>query len=635
MKKLLMMIFTAGAALAASAQTMNIVVGEVTYQVPATQAGDMPYTSGTQLTVLSKTFEIDDIDSIYIDNTTVTENAVSVTWNGTTASVVVPYNIMSNLTVTADGSDVSIVQDGNVSSEITYTLSGTSSNGSFYMDGELKATFILNGLTLTNTTGAAINIEDGKRIAIQLADGTTNTLSDGSGSQKACLMVNGHAEFTGGGALILYGNYKHAYWGDEYVLMKKAMTGTITIAGAVKDGFNINQYFEQKGGNLVISGVGDDGIQVSATDDDTDEQNGEIVISGGTMNVAVTATAAKGIKSEGNITISGGTLQISTTGGGEYDAEDADTKASACIKSDANIVISDGTLTLKSTGSGGKGINCDSTLTISGGTIDITTTGKQYVYGSLDSSPKGIKANRDITISGGTITVSTMGGEGSEGIESKAKMYVTGGTIEVNSYDDGLNSGSDMHIQGGKIYVRATNNDGLDANGNLYIEGGTLVIYGGGSPECGLDANEEEGYKLYITGGTVIALGGRTSYPNSISGAAPVIVYGGSLSQNNNYALCDASGNCILDFTMVNSISGGGPGGPGGGGGSVTLVMASPSMVSGTRYTLYSGSTGSGDNWHGLYESGTVGSTSLGSVTAATPYASIGNSGGGPGGGGR
>lgn len=60
-----------------------------------------------------------------------------------------------------------------------------------------------------------------------------------------------------------------------------------------------------------------------------------------------------------------------------------------------------------------------------------------------------------------------------------------------------------MYIKGGTITVYSSGNDGLDSNGNLYFSGGTTVAYGTRSPECGIDANEEEGYTVFFTGGNV------------------------------------------------------------------------------------------------------------------------------------
>jgi hypothetical protein len=615
MKKSLLLIIAALAMLSATAQTLNVCQGSVTYGFAAAQTGTMTYTnSGKQLTILEKTFNISEIEKIYVDAASVADNTVNIVYNGTSVSVYVAGNIAKHITTTVSGANVAILQSKDVSEEITYTLSGASANGSFYMDGELKATVVLSSLTLTSADSAAINIRNGKRIAIELAG--TSTLADAAaGSQKACMMVNGHGEFTGSGTLNITGNLKHAFWGDEYVLMKKKMTGTINILGAVKDGMNINQYFEQKGGIINISGVGDDGIQVSKTDDDTDEQNGEIIISGGTMNIAVTAAAAKGIKAEGNITITDGIQTITTTGNGIYDSSDKDTKASACIKSDANIAVSGGTMTLNSTGSGGKGINCDSTLTISGGNINVKTSGNRYNYSSsLHSSPKGIKSGGNMIISGGEVSVTLSGtGDGCEAIESKAQITINGGYVYAYSYDDAINSAHDFIINDGYVFARGTNNDGIDANRNIYINGGNVIAVGGSRPENAIDA--AEGYNIYINGGNVFGIGGSTAATASASKQAS-IAFTSSVS-GKKLGLFDSNGNGLMYIEVpVTSCT--------------AVYMTANGMAANGKYTIKSGVTVSGgETWNGINTTGTISGGS--SLTTATAAAQVGSSMGGGG----
>ena len=137
-------------------------------------------------------------------------NTVTVVYNGDTATVSVADNVTQYLTVTQEGAHVSIAQCDTLATEITYTLSGTSTDGEFYMSGSYKATVELNGLTLTNTTpvysGAAVHIQNSKRINVKVITGTTNTLVDAaSGSQKGCLYVKGHAEFKQYGTLNVVG----------------------------------------------------------------------------------------------------------------------------------------------------------------------------------------------------------------------------------------------------------------------------------------------------------------------------------------------------------------------------------------------------------------------------------------------
>ncbi|MBQ6378460.1 MAG: carbohydrate-binding domain-containing protein [Prevotella sp.] len=531
------------------AQTLNVNVGNVTYQFPAAQTGDMVYEDGTTLTIMGKSFTISDITSITVDNTTVTDNTVSIAYSGTSVAVSIAGNVAQYLTPTVSGAHVSIAQSDDLADEITYVLSGTSTDGEFYMSGSYKATVELNGLTLTNTTpvysGAAVHIQNGKRINVKVVTGTVNTLVDAaSGSQKGCLYVKGHAEFKQKGTLNVTGNVKHGIKTGEYMTVKNA---TINVLSAVGDGISSNEYFLMESGTVCISDTGDDGIQcdidgdssTGETTDHEDEDSGNIYLQGGTITIDCAATAAKGIKSEGDMLITDGTISVTTTGDGEWDSDDSETKAACGLAADGNMTVSGGTLTLVAKGSGGKGMKCDGVLTVSDGTIDVKTSGGLYYNngttentnytGDTDrissdyySSPKGIKAgvksqsgnsyaySGGLVIHGGTVNVTTSG-TNAEGIESKNYLNITGGYTTVNAYDDAINSAQDLTITGGFVYARATDNDGIDANGNCYIEGGLIYAIGCKSPEVAIDANSEEQKKLYVTGGTLVAIGGLES----------------------------------------------------------------------------------------------------------------------------
>ena len=667
MKKLLFLIAILSAALAAGAQTLNVKVGNITYQFPAAQTGEMTYSDGTTLTIMGKVFTLADISSMTVDQTEVTDGTIGVSYSGTSATVTVAGNIAQYVTPTVSGAHVSIAQSDDLAEEITYTLSGTSTDGEFYMSGSYKATVELSGLTLTNATpvysGAAVHIQNGKRIKVKVVTGTTNTLTDAvGGSQKGCLYIKGHAEFAQKGTLNVVGNVKHGIKTGEYMTLKNA---TINVMSAVGDGISCNEYFLMESGTISISGTGDDGIQcdldgtesTGVTTDHEDEDSSNIYISGGTITINSTATAAKGIKGEGDMLISGGTITVTTTGNGEWDSDDEETKAASGLSCDGNMTISGGTLTLTAKGSGGKGMKCDGVLTVTDGTITVVTSGGLYYNngttentnytGNTDnvssdyySSPKGIKAgvktqsgnsytySGGIDISGGTICVTTSGTNG-EGIESKNYLNITGGHVTVNSYDDAINSAQDMTITDGYVYARATNNDGMDANGNLYIKGGVVYAICASSPEVAIDANSEDQKQLYITGGTIIAVGGLESGASISNGTCK---YTSSWTASSWYALYNGSTLALAFKTPTTSSSSGNQGSPGGnqGGSSQQLVVYTSSTPA-----LQSGITVSGgtEYFDGVANIGCT--VSGGSSVTLTDYS--GNSGGGgdqPGGGG-
>ena len=545
MKKALALLTALVLTIAAMGQTLNLKMGGVTYLFPASQTDVMTYEDGTTLTIMGKTFTVSDIDVMTVDDTNVTDNTVSVVYNGNSAAVTVAGNVAKYVTPTISGAHVSITQSDELAEEITYTLSGSSTDGEFYMSGSYKATVELNGLTLTNTTpvysGAAIHIQNGKRIKVKVVTGTTNTLCDAlGGSQKGCLYVKGHVEFAQKGTLNVVGNVKHGIKIGEYMTLKNA---TINVTSAIGDGISCAEYFLMESGTVDISGTGDDGIQcdldgdvsTGETTNHEEEDSGNVYISGGTINITVAAAAVKGIKGEGDLRITDGDITVKTTGGGVWDSDKKKTKASACLGADGNIAISGGTLNLTSTGAGGKGINGDGSFAATGGALTVKTSGNAVVasssgslstvsssqqldrYGSnYKSSPKGIKFDGAITISDEAVISVTTTGAGGEGIESKTSIDINGGQVIVNASDDAINSSfntttngsGNLTINGGSVYARSTGNDGLDANGNCYIKGGLVYAIGSSTPEVAIDANSEQQKKLYVTGGTIVAIGG-------------------------------------------------------------------------------------------------------------------------------
>ena len=659
MKKIIVLIiscFAIGGLL--TAQTLNVQVGQVKYQFPAEQAGEMTYAEGTTLDIMNKVFTLADVETMYVDESVVKDNTVAVVYNGQTAAITVAGNVAQYLTITTTGAHVNIEQSSDLAEEITYTLSGSSDDGECYISGSYKATVELNGLTLTNKTpvksGAAVHIQNSKRIKVKVMDGTTNTLVDcASGSQKGAFYVKGHPEFSKSGVLNVVGNLKHAIKSGEYIELKEA---TLNVTSAQGDGINCAQYFLMKSGNVNINNVTDDGIQcdiedtevgsTGETEDHEDEDSGNIYLEGGQITINTAGIAAKGVKSEGDLIVKGGTIAVTTTGNGKWDEEDLKTKAAACLGSDAKVVISGGTLTLTSTGAGGKGINCDAAFELSGGEVTIVTKGALYYHngttentnytGNTDnvnsdyySSSKGVKADGAITISGGKISVATAG-RNAEGIESKTSILISDGEVTVNSYDDGINvggDGSDLIISGGYVYSRAMNNDGIDGNGNVYVKGGLVYAIGANSPEVAIDANSEEQKKLYVQGGTLIAVGGLESGAQISGGTCKQTT---SFTSEAWYALYDG-GELVAAFQTpaTSSSSSGGTrpgGGPGGGpGGSKKLVVYTSSTPA-----LKSGVTVSGGTTYFDGAANIGGSVSGGNSVTLSNYTSSGGPGGRP-----
>ena len=375
----------------ANGQTLNVRLGEVIYRFPASQAGEMTYTGGTALTIMGRTFALSEITGMYIDDTAATDTLVSVVYSDTAATVSIPGCVARYVDASVVDAHVSIAQSDEVSDdnvgEITYALSGESGDGEFYLSGSYKSTVELRGLTLTNTnpefSGAAIHVQNGKRINISAKRGTVNTLTDAKdGTQKGCLYVKGHAELKGQGTLSINGLAAHALKSGDYMTLRNC---TLNILSAAKDGISCNEYFLQQSGAVTIGGIGDDAIQVDldgdtstgATTDHEDEDSGNIYLTGGTLTATVTADACKGLKSVGDIVITGGTLDITQTGG--IVTTDDDISYPTSVKADGNVTVTGGNVTIRNTAAGGKGISADGSITIDENdtttVIDITANG--------------------------------------------------------------------------------------------------------------------------------------------------------------------------------------------------------------------------------------------------------------------
>ena len=528
--------------------------------------------------------EIPADDDDYVENTTFTQS-LSIVYDGTTATC---DKTIDNVTVTIDGADVTI--NSLTDEKVTYTVSGTTTDGSLKIYSSKKFQLVLNGVNITNPTAAAINIQSSKRAYVVLADGTTNTLTDGSSytdvtdgeDMKACFFSEGQLCFSGSGKLNVYANCKAGIRSDDYVMIRP----------------NTNIYVKATAGNGI-------------------KGNDALYIYGGVINVEASALAAKALSTDGHMVISGGRTTAVTTGNATV--EDNELTGSAGIKADSTLTITGGELYIKSTGNGGKGISTDMQTYIKGGTVRVITTGKTFSYGSDDSKAKGIKADGDIIISGGDVMVRTEGGEGSEGIESKGEMTIEGGQVQVKTYDDALNSKGNLYLNGGYVLAVASNNDAIDANKNLYINGGNIIALGGGAPENPLDA--AEGYSIYVNGGNVIGMGGSTAQTASSSKQAS-IAYSASVS-GQKIGLLDSEGNSMMYFEVPSTSQ-------------TAVYMTADGMTANQKYTLnYGVSVSGGTTWNGMNTTGTIsGGSQLGEVTAS---ASVGQSmgGGGMNGGGQ
>lgn len=418
MKRLIISLTAFISSLSMLAQTLNIEVSNIVYQFPAIQTGEMTYSEGKYLTIMDKEFVMSDISGAWIDISDVNDSTVYVKYSdiGKTR-VYVPGKLAQHIDGTVSGGHVTLNQAKTVSDdtcgEITYVLSGNSSDGEFYMTGSYKASIELNGVTLTNPEGPAINIQDGKRINLSVKRDTENTITDGTGhSDKGCFVCKGHTEFKGHGILNVYGNSSCGIWSKEYIEIKNC---TINVLKAVKDGVNCNQFFTMKSGSLTIKNVGDDGIQVSYENDGTEEEDtGTFTLEDGAIDLTVSGDACKGVKADKDIVIKRGTLTIKQTG--SITTTETDINYPTSLKADGNIIVSGGTITITNTAEGGKGMSADGAITIDDSdTTTVVTVVANGKGGTVELSGGGSSGEEDESSYLVYISLPTSGGGGGPG----------------------------------------------------------------------------------------------------------------------------------------------------------------------------------------------------------------------------
>lgn len=574
MNRLLTTLLLAMTMVGSIAQTLNVQQGNVTYAFTAS-GDDMTFSdNGQTLTIGQKAFNMSDITQMTIDDTDVTANTVSVSYDGTSATVIIAGNVAPYVTATVSGAHVSITQTNTANvdgDEITYQLSGSSTDGSLTLNGSYKCTVSLAGLTLTNPSGAAISIGNKKRIQLSVKKNTENTLTDGDGgSQTGCLYSKGQLQLQGNGTLNVYGNTKHAIKSGDYITVKNL---TLNVKSAQGDGISCNAYFQMKSGNVSISGVSDDGIQCdldgttyTASDDHEDEDSGNIYIDGGTLSITTTGAGAKGLKADSIAYVNDGTLTLNASG--KVDTSDSSDPSYVAAISAGKFVQNGGNVTITVKDTAGRGVKAYDIET-NGGELSITNSAAPTTISSDVKGAKGLKA-LNMALNAGTINI-TMSGNASKAIRCGDGTQSTSGgnhapgggwpggggggggmggrttwTNVTGSYTQGLSDGTGptltitqtgsqynsssakaikaicaVTIYGGQTEVttKTSGGEGLESKTSISIEGGKHYFF------CYDDCLNSAG-KIFFNGGATVCYSNGNDAVDSNAGTTGAITIG-------------------------------------------------------------------------------------------------------------
>ncbi|MCR5624240.1 MAG: carbohydrate-binding domain-containing protein [Lachnospiraceae bacterium] len=313
----------------------------------------------------------------------------------------------------------------------------------------------------------------------------------------------------------------------------------------------------------VVTGV--DVVQVTSSDDVGSRKG---IKSGYLITVAEDA---------GTISVDTTKTEVGTSGSSGMGGEATTSEyADDAFHSNEDIVINGGTLNIAAADDG---VHADNNLTVNDCTMNMTEAyeGLEAAYIDVNDGTLTINTSDDgMNAAGGSDSQSTEGGNwgpgGGNQSSSSTNYYlkINGGTINVYAGGDGLDSNKALYINGGDTVVYSTQNNGnsaLDYDGTLEINGGTILAVSAGQ---GMDEGNPSGSQTYIKTSISASAGNTLTITDSSNktiasytleySAVQVIYSSSSLTKGSSYTV--KAGNSSVSATAGSSSSGNqGPGG--------------------------------------------------------------------------
>lgn len=487
--------------------------------------------------------------------------------------------VLGASSISTNSSGVSIAGTvATISKAGTYRLTGTIADGQVVVSTSDTAVvrLILDNASITRLADAPVVIKKATRVAVILASGTTNRLTDGATypagvDQNATLFSKVNLSIAGDGALVVKGNFEDGIASKDGLVIR---SGTISVTAA-DDGIRGKDYLVVRGGSLTVNAGGD----ALKSDEDGDAALGYVLIAGGTLNLTAANDAVQG---ETDVLMTGGSLTAKTANGSTTLIND--TLSAKGLKASALLVVDGGTVSLNTSDDG---LHSNGRLVVNGGTF------------SISAADDGVHADSALTVNGGTIDVT----KSYEGLENAASdMFINGGIIRLVSSDDALNvSGAGdtspgqaagaytLRMTGGRVVVNSTG-DGIDVNGSIAMSGGCFIVHG---PTANNNAPLDYDGTFTMTGGFVIAAGssGMAQAPGAASTIPSILVTLSTARPAGTLLhVQSASGTSIVDFAPLKAYQ--------------SVVIASPLLAVGGSYAWYFGGSESGTAQDGLYTTG-------------------------------
>lgn len=373
-----------------------------------------------------------------------------------------------------------------------YTLQGQLTEGQIEVDAKANVTLILNGLSISCSGGAAINITNSQHTHIYLAKGSENTVTSGeeveiSSNEEieadgAAIYSRDDLSFSGSGSLTVNGYINNAVATTDNLVI---LSGNIT-ANRVNNGLKGKDSVTILNGNINLLS-GNDGIKAN------NEEVGVINITDGNITVK---SYGDGISAERDLSISGGEINIDARGNLVSD-DGQNTDIPGEMPTEGNMpqmpsgdftpgdIPAEGQTPDNSQGGFNPEKPDGDTGTPPEKPDNDTTGGWQTEKGTMpqmtDGSSEqaggkeGQKGNRPAGGFGGMVEQGHEAPAEAKGIKAGNSLTISGGKITVKSADDSLHSNGTITITGGEITI-ASGDDGIHAEDSVSIADGTIRI---------------------------------------------------------------------------------------------------------------------------------------------------------------
>lgn len=454
----------------------------------------------------------------------------------------------------AEGSTVTISTAG------TYIVSGNLTDGSITVTTSEndKVQIVLNGVKIACSSGPAIDVQSADTCFITLAEGTQNSLSDGSvftsEDANACIYATCDLTINGSGSLDVSGNYRHGVFSKDDLVV---YGGSINVS-AVEDGLNGKDSVKIGAGDISIDS-GADGVKSSKS---TNPEKGFVYVSGGSLSIDA---EDDGIQAKTCLCIAGGSIEIDAVDDALYsDLEGTLNGGSTSVRSgddafhcETKLEVNDGSFVAETCSEGYEAEQ----VVVNGGDTNICALDDAMNASAADLSDDSESSDADTSTStpSGESGANAVQPDGSIGVPDASSANADSNEQQPNTApqgagqqdsatppelpsDDGAQGGqageapSDLgqapdaqggmgrggqapggqggapgasdsncliQINGGKV-VLDSQGDGVDSNGNVEINGGTLLVNGPSSDGDG--AFDYDG-EATISGGTVLMAG--------------------------------------------------------------------------------------------------------------------------------